>query len=154
MPALFFSQWCFAQLGEYLLYIGVTNFGTKEQKIMGMFTVCDKNHDHKINMEEWVTTLCAALGDKCDELDPHVISRRMANIFMHIDKDNVCIISLHKQKTNKKKHFTNMLLLNRVELSNFVKSSNVQVGMTKFLTSSLQSKRGKDHRDHRNSLIS
>jgi len=51
---------------EFLVYYGITKFGTVNQQVMGSFAMCDLNHDKKIDRKElkYVLQVKMAAGGK------------------------------------------------------------------------------------------
>jgi len=47
-------------LEEFLVYDGISDHGSLEQRIMGSFMMCDQNHDHEIKREEMTVVLRTA----------------------------------------------------------------------------------------------
>ena len=80
------------QLEEYLVYDGISDHGTLEQRIMGSFMMCDQNHDREIRREEMTTVLRTANAMHNKKMPEEKFNHSMDVLMEIVDADRVCCI--------------------------------------------------------------
>ena len=80
------------QLDEFLVFGGITTFGTMEQRVMGTFQMLDQNHDHQISRDEFFQFLKISNEMNTERMTDEGIEIIVDAVMKRIDKDRVCYI--------------------------------------------------------------
>jgi len=81
-------------LGEFLVYKGVSECGTKEQKIMGFFMLCDQDRDRYLSREEMCYVIHTTHEMHNRQLPEEKFQRNMDILMNMLDKEHTGVIKL------------------------------------------------------------
>ena len=76
-----------------MVYDGISDHGTLEQRIMGSFMMCDQNHDHEIKRDEMTIVLRTANAMHNKRMPDDKFDHNMDVLMELVDADRVCICS-------------------------------------------------------------